>query len=207
MDFAFTPEQELLRETARGLLARSCPPSLLRAHIEDLDAAAPLWAELAGFAELGTGPVVDLCVFMEELGYVAAPGQFLASAVLAAPVLALVGGPVQTATLAVAGADGAWRLNDEPRKSFVLDAATFLLQWATGGLLFLWVTTRRREVGLGYGWLLRATFGVLAVLGLVAGLGDDGAGASVRNVGAVVMAAATGLALMSCSTRPCSMIA
>ena len=36
-----------------------------------------------------------------------------------------------------------------------LDAATFLLQWAIGGLLFLWVTTRRREVGLGYGWLLR----------------------------------------------------
>ncbi|MEZ5139824.1 MAG: hypothetical protein R2711_13985 [Acidimicrobiales bacterium] len=37
-----------------------------------------------------------------------------------------------------------------------LDAATFLLQWATGGLLFTWVTTRRREVGLGYGWLMRA---------------------------------------------------
>ena len=36
-----------------------------------------------------------------------------------------------------------------------LDAATVLLQWATGGLLFLWVTTRRREVGLGYGWLMR----------------------------------------------------
>ena len=28
-----------------------------------------------------------------------------------------------------------------------LDAATVLLQWAGGGLLFLWVTTRRREVG------------------------------------------------------------
>ena len=25
-----------------------------------------------------------------------------------------------------------------------LDAATFLLQWATGGLFFLWVTTRRK---------------------------------------------------------------
>jgi hypothetical protein len=31
-----------------------------------------------------------------------------------------------------------------------LDAASFLLQWATGGLFFTWVTTRRREVGLGY---------------------------------------------------------
>jgi hypothetical protein len=44
-----------------------------------------------------------------------------------------------------------------------LDAATVLLQWATGGLLFLWVTTRRREVGIGYGWLLRAVYGLLAV--------------------------------------------
>ena len=34
-----------------------------------------------------------------------------------------------------------------------------LLQWATGGLVFLWVTTRRREVGLGYGWLLRGVYG------------------------------------------------
>lgn len=50
-----------------------------------------------------------------------------------------------------------------------LDAATVLLQWATGGLLFLWVTTRRREVGLGYGWLLRGTYGLLAVLAVAVG--------------------------------------
>jgi hypothetical protein len=44
-----------------------------------------------------------------------------------------------------------------------LDGATFLLQWATGGLAFLWVTTRRREVSLGYGWLLRGVYGVMAL--------------------------------------------
>jgi hypothetical protein len=49
-----------------------------------------------------------------------------------------------------------------------LDAATVLLQWATGGLLFLWVTTRRREVGLGYGWLLRGTYAIFAVGALAA---------------------------------------
>jgi hypothetical protein len=49
------------------------------------------------------------------------------------------------------------------------DVATVLLQWATGGLAFLWVTTRRREVGLGYGWLMRATFGLMALLAAVAG--------------------------------------
>src|SRR3954469_6171695 len=47
-----------------------------------------------------------------------------------------------------------------------LDAATILLQWATGGLAFLWVTTRGRLVSLGYGWLLRSIFGVLALGGL-----------------------------------------
>jgi hypothetical protein len=50
-----------------------------------------------------------------------------------------------------------------------LDIATVLLQWATGGLLFLWVTTRRREVGIGYGWLLRVTFALLAALAFVTG--------------------------------------
>jgi hypothetical protein len=43
-----------------------------------------------------------------------------------------------------------------------LNAGTFLLQWAAGGLLFAWVTTRRREVSLGYGWLLRSVYGAFA---------------------------------------------
>lgn len=44
-----------------------------------------------------------------------------------------------------------------------LDAATVLLQWATGGLFFLWWTTRRHEIGAGYGWLLRGTYATLAI--------------------------------------------
>jgi hypothetical protein len=51
-----------------------------------------------------------------------------------------------------------------------LDAATVLLQWATGGLLFTWVTTRHREVGLGYGWLVRGVYLVLAAGALACGL-------------------------------------
>ena len=43
------------------------------------------------------------------------------------------------------------------------EGASFLLQWAAGGLLFLWVTTRRREVSLGYGWLMRGTYGIFAL--------------------------------------------
>lgn len=51
-----------------------------------------------------------------------------------------------------------------------LDAASVLLQWSTGGLAFLWITTRRREVGLGYGWLMRGTYAVMALLAFWVGI-------------------------------------
>lgn len=45
-----------------------------------------------------------------------------------------------------------------------------MLQWATGGMLFCWFTTRHRVVGLGYGWLLRGTYFCFAVGALALGL-------------------------------------
>jgi hypothetical protein len=70
-----------------------------------------------------------------------------------------------------------------------LDGSTVLLQWATGGLLFLWVTTRRREVGLGYGWLLRGVFGVMAAG--AAGLGSvTGHPSALRDAAPGLVAAA-----------------
>ncbi|MGI9602423.1 MAG: hypothetical protein ACR2QE_11090 [Acidimicrobiales bacterium] len=48
-----------------------------------------------------------------------------------------------------------------------LDAATVLLQWAAGGWFFLWITTRRREVGLGYGWLMRGVYLLMLVGALI----------------------------------------
>ena len=51
-----------------------------------------------------------------------------------------------------------------------LDAATVLLQWAVGGLAFLWFTTRRREVGLGYGWLLRGIYLLMAAAAALIGM-------------------------------------
>ena len=79
-----------------------------------------------------------------------------------------------------------------------LDAGTVLLQWTAGGLFFLWVTTRRREVGLGYGWLLRGVFLVMAVAGAWVIAADDrgGAGAAFSVVGAVAMALVAGVALV-----------
>ncbi len=75
-----------------------------------------------------------------------------------------------------------------------LDAATFLLQWAVGGLFWLWVTTRRREVGLGYGWLLRAVFLCLAIGSLAVGLAfDTVVGRETATVGVII---ATSVALI-----------
>ncbi|MGI8686543.1 MAG: hypothetical protein ACR2MO_15885 [Acidimicrobiales bacterium] len=75
-----------------------------------------------------------------------------------------------------------------------LDAATVLLQWATGGLIFLWVTTRRRQVGIGYGWLLRATYVVMAAGAVV--VGRVFGPVPVRDVSATLVALTSGAALV-----------
>ena len=51
-----------------------------------------------------------------------------------------------------------------------LDAATFMVAWATGMGAFLALTGRRREVGIGYGWTIRGTTGVLFAGAVVVGL-------------------------------------
>lgn len=75
-----------------------------------------------------------------------------------------------------------------------LDAATVLLQWAVGGLLFCWVTTRRREVGVGYGWLLRTTYALLAAGAVIVGQALEPV--AVRDIAAALTAAATTGALV-----------
>ena len=74
-----------------------------------------------------------------------------------------------------------------------LQPATVLLQVAVGGLAFTWVTTRRREAGLGYGWLMRAVFGLLAAGGTGLGFATDPV--PVRDWSAAAAAAAAALAL------------
>jgi hypothetical protein len=75
-----------------------------------------------------------------------------------------------------------------------LDAATVLLQWAAGGLLFLWYTSRRREVGVGYGWLLRGT-NLLLALGAVF-CGFRFGVVPLREVSSIAVAAASLVALV-----------
>lgn len=80
-----------------------------------------------------------------------------------------------------------------------LSAANVLLQWATGGLLFCWVTTRHRQVGLGYGWLLRAVYGSMALGAAYAGrrFGPD----PIRDGAAVLVGVAAAVALTQSMLR------
>jgi hypothetical protein len=126
MDFSLTDEQEMLRDTARSLLANECPPALVRAHIEDRSVAAQLWQRhLASWTELSAESLVDLCLFCEQLGAALAPGPFLADTALFQPLMRAAGldpAAFGTGTVALAGRDGVWQVNDDPVRTFVLDA-------------------------------------------------------------------------------------
>lgn len=131
MDFSLSDEQVLVRDTASSLLDRHCPISLVRAGIDDPSASDPLWAQLREWVVLGDGSLVDLCLFLEECGSALAPGPYFASAALALPLARAAGGDelaarIQagdaTATVAFAGEDGEWVANDDPVKTFVLEA-------------------------------------------------------------------------------------
>jgi hypothetical protein len=70
-----------------------------------------------------------------------------------------------------------------------LAVGTVLLQGAAGGLAAGWVTTRRRVLGTGYGWLVRGVFVSIALAGVIAGIVDDDSGtaATIRDGAGAVM--------------------
>jgi len=146
MDAAFTAEQDAIRRTVRELLAERAGPDAVRSAVrtaEGYDAA--LWHRLArelglpglalpeAYGGVGCG-LTELAVACEETGRALLPSPLLATAALAAPLIAALGTEEQraallprlatgglTATLAVPGAalpvalgligdpaDGAW---------------------------------------------------------------------------------------------------
>ncbi len=127
MDFEFTDEQLELRDNARAVLAAACPPSLVRSVYDGEGDGARLWDALVrldwpglGVPEehggLGLG-YLEVGIVVEELGRVAAPTPFLATATQLVPVLRAAGSSFLladiaagrcTGTLAVAEG-GRWR--------------------------------------------------------------------------------------------------
>ncbi len=123
MDFTLTDEQEMVRDTARALFDKECSIDFVRAAWKDRALASSLWTkQLSDWMELAPGDVVDLALFMEEHGRAAAPGVFFAS-ILAAQAAAAAGRELSgSASVAVAGPDGAWLPNADSMKHFVPSA-------------------------------------------------------------------------------------
>lgn len=93
-----------------------------------------------------------------------------------------------------------WSTRDRNSSVIDFDAASVLLQWATGGLFFLWITTRRREVSLGYGWLMRGTYLLMAAGAAYIGLFVIEPMA-VRDISSIGVVLASGVALVSSILR------
>ena len=98
MDFGLSDEQDLLRQSARDVLTRECPPAFVREVARDADgfprALHATMAELGwtglvipeAYGGLGLG-LLDLAVLSEEMGRAVLPGPFFSSSVLAALTL------------------------------------------------------------------------------------------------------------------------
>lgn len=116
MDLELNDDQLALRDTARTVLARACPPTLVRRCFDGgdqagdaIDPVGALWRTLveldwpalgvpADFDGIGLGPV-EVAVVVEEMGRVVAPGPFLATATHLVPLLrevAALPGPTPT---------------------------------------------------------------------------------------------------------------
>jgi alkylation response protein AidB-like acyl-CoA dehydrogenase len=172
MDLTLTPEQAMLVQAARGHFTRSCTLADVRAVERDPRGFEPArWREFAalGWAGIelpsayGGGGLgfLEVALLLEEMGRVLLPTPFLATVVLAAPLILTLGSEAErrrwlaataagecVATLALAepgwrslhgapalGSDGAGRLTG--RKTFVPYAADadLLLVAVTGASL------------------------------------------------------------------------
>jgi alkylation response protein AidB-like acyl-CoA dehydrogenase len=149
MHLEFTDEQRELRDSARAALARECPPRLVGEiagggpGLEELAAAVTWlgWPALTIDVDLGGlgRSFVELAVVLEEMGRAAAPGAFLPTLALFAPVVREAGTTAQAhrflAGVAAGSATGTLALHEGGR----WDPLTV-------------VATAERD---GDGWLLR----------------------------------------------------
>jgi alkylation response protein AidB-like acyl-CoA dehydrogenase len=106
MDFGFSQEQELLRQTARSFLEKECPSGFVRRMMDDpAGTTDEFWRRLAELGWLGLiypeayGGVglglVDLAVVLEEMGRAVMPGPYFSTVLLGGLALLHAGSEAQ----------------------------------------------------------------------------------------------------------------
>ncbi|MGH7319799.1 MAG: acyl-CoA dehydrogenase family protein [Candidatus Rokuibacteriota bacterium] len=106
MDFGFSHEQELLRQTARSFLDKECASAFVRRMMDDPQGTTDeFWQKLAELGWLGLiypeayGGVglgfVDLTVVLEEMGRVVMPGPYFSTVLLGGLTLLEAGSEAQ----------------------------------------------------------------------------------------------------------------
>jgi alkylation response protein AidB-like acyl-CoA dehydrogenase len=98
MDIRLSDEQVEMARQARRFLEKECPPSLVRAMMDDHRGFTdPLWEKMGDmgwlgmhlpepYGGLGLG-LMDLAVVLEEMGRAVLPGPFFSSVILAAEII------------------------------------------------------------------------------------------------------------------------
>jgi len=105
MDFAFNPDQQLLKDSARAFLDAHCASAVVRALWDDpRGESEAMWKDMAQLGWLGLAlpdavggsalGLVETAIVLEEMGRAAYPGPYFPT-VLAATALAEAGSPEQ----------------------------------------------------------------------------------------------------------------
>src|SRR5512145_600333 len=121
MDFGFSQEQELLRQTARSFLEKECPSGFVRRMMDDpAGTTDDFWRKLAELGWLGLiypethGGVglglVDLTVVLEEMGRAVMPGPFFSTVLLGGLTILEAGSEAQRKEWLTKIAEGQARL-------------------------------------------------------------------------------------------------
>jgi alkylation response protein AidB-like acyl-CoA dehydrogenase len=119
MDFSFSPDQQLLKNSARAFLDEHCKPEFVRAMFDDpRGESEALWKEIAQLGWLGLAlpeevggsglGMVETAILLEEMGRVAFPGPYLATS-LVGHALLTAGSPAQKSRWLPALANGSAR--------------------------------------------------------------------------------------------------
>ncbi|OBI43134.1 acyl-CoA dehydrogenase [Mycobacterium kyorinense] len=153
----FDADQRLWQDTVRDVVAKQCPPALVRSVAEDDADPSPVWKVYVdlGWTELNdAASAVELAIVTEELGRATDPTQFLATMTQFAPLAVDRFDPHRSGTAVYAGVsarrdDDGWVLDGTARHvldgdraeqlAVVTDAAVFIVDAGA-------VTARRTSV-------------------------------------------------------------